>query len=168
MINLIYQHLNLFCTLNPLGIFKIFFYLIISLINIINDIKNRSVFSILLVILTIADLIFWIFTNHRIFLICLFGCIGTLIIFFIIFFISGQGIGLGDMFYFIFFASLYGYLFSIIAFLLSFWIAALILIIPYALKYINKTTKIPLIPFLFTGCSLSILIGYILKIFIIK
>ncbi len=82
----------------------------------------------------------------------------------LIFFISREGIGLGDMFFLAFFSSLYGYFFSIITFLLSFWFAFLIMIFPYLLKKIDKKTKIPFIPFLFIGSILAIIIGYIMSI----
>ncbi|HOV13005.1 MAG TPA: prepilin peptidase, partial [Spirochaetota bacterium] len=72
------------------------------------------------------------------------------IIFMIILFISKGGIGQGDMFYLCFFASMFGYIISFIAFLLSFWIATIILIIPYLLKKIDKKTKIPFLPFIFS------------------
>lgn len=69
------------------------------------------------------------------------------------------------MFYLGFFSVTFGYFFSVIAFILSFWIATVILIIPYITKKLDRQTKIPFIPFLFMGSILSISIGFIYKIF---
>ena len=121
-------------------------------------------YSLLLFFVSIASLVFWFFYNRNIFFICFFGYIGTIIIFLLIFIISREGIGLGAMFFVGFFASLYGYYFSVIAFLISFWFASLVLIIPYCLKKIDKKTKIPLIPFLFIGCFITIIIGFVVSI----
>jgi leader peptidase (prepilin peptidase) / N-methyltransferase len=74
-----------------------------------------------------------------------------------VFFLSKQGIGLGDMFYLAFFASLYGYALAVYAFILSFWIATAVLIIPYLKGKIDKKKKLPFSPFIFAGCIISVL-----------
>lgn len=115
------------------------------------------------IITSIVVLIFLLFYNLNMFLNCIIGCAGVGAVFLIIFFISKGGIGLGDMFYLIFFSSLFGYVFAAMAFLLSFWSAALVIIIPLFLKRINKQTKIPMMPFLFVGCVFALLVGYLFK-----
>jgi len=70
------------------------------------------------------------------------------------------------MFYIGFFASLYGAIFSVISFFISFWIASLVLIVPFLFKKINIDTKIPLIPFLFSGCMITIISSYLIFSFI--
>ncbi len=161
--NLLKNNVNVFFKDYYLNFFRLFFFLIISIINIIYDLKRKKVFSILLIISSCLSLSFLLFYDCRIFINCFAGCIVIIIVFLLIFFISKEGIGLGDMFYLAFFSSLYGYFFSFISFLLSFWIAALVLIIPYLIKKIDKKTKIPFVPFLFMGCVFSIIIGFVLS-----
>ena len=141
--------------------------MIISILNILLDIRYKKVFSSMLIFSTLLSLVFDFFYNKTIFINCIIGCFFIITIFLVIYFISKGGIGLGDMLYLVFFSSLYGYFFSIMAFLLSFWSAAVILLIPYLLKKIDKKTRIPLVPFLFFGCTVSILIGFIVKYYLI-
>lgn len=136
-----------------------------SIINIISDIKFKKVYSINLIITSMLGLTSWYLYNKILLINCLIGYFLISMIFLIIFFISRQGIGLGDLFYLAFFASLYGYFFSILAFLFSFWIATLILIIPYFLKRINLKTKISFVPFMFTGCLIALCIGMMTKFY---
>ena len=161
IIDIFKKNAEIFFRLNFVTLVALLFFLVVSILNIINDLKNKKVFSIFLFFSSLAFLAFWGFYDINIFWVCLIGYVGVIVVFLCIFFISKEGIGLGDMLYLGFFASLYGYFFSIIAFFLSFWIATAILIIPFFLKKIDKKTKIPFIPFLFIGCFITILTGFI-------
>lgn len=111
--------------------------------------------------LSALSIILIAFYDINIFINCLAGYIIIGLLFTAIYFISKEGIGLGDMFYMGFFASIYGVFFSVISFFVSFWIASLVLIIPFLLKKIDSETKIPIIPFLFSGCLITISLSYL-------
>jgi|GEM_PF-4697873 len=118
----------------------------------------------MILILSLLCLFIYVFIDIKIFINCLIGFIGVYFVFLLIFFISKGGIGLGDMFYLGLFASCFGYLFTITAFVLSFWIATIVLIFPFIIGRIDKKTKIPFIPFLFIGCFISICTGIIINL----
>lgn len=142
---------------------KIILFLIISIINIIRDILFRKVYSKLLFIFLLFFIVITIIFDKDSILSVILGVLSTTTIFLLIYFLSKGGIGFGDMFYIAFFSSGFGIVFGIIALILSFWIACLFVIVLLILKKINKSTKIPLIPFLFLGCLCSLCFGFIIQ-----
>lgn len=157
---LIKQNKQLFLTFNYILLVKIALFITVSIPNIITDIKSKSVSSMLFIILTVLSLLYQLIFSKDTFFHSLIGVILIVTTFLIILLVSKGGLGLGDMFYLGFFASMFGFIISLVAFLLSFWIATLILIIPYLTKKIGSKTKIPLLPFIFAGCICGIVILY--------
>ena len=155
---LISQNKRLFLNLDVIFIVKAVLFGITSIVNIIKDLKERTVTSSIFIILTIFSLLCQLFFIRNTFFLSFIAVLLILIIFSIIFILSKGGIGFGDMFYLGFFASMFGYFITIFAFLFSFWIATIVLIIPYLLRKIDKKTKIPFIPFIFAGCTGAILL----------
>jgi leader peptidase (prepilin peptidase)/N-methyltransferase len=130
------------------------------------DIGKREIPSILLIILSAIALIVEFFLNKTAFFYCLYGIIFSAAIFFAIYLISKRGIGFGDMFYLIFYSALYGVFFTVNAFLYSFWLGALVLMIPLLLKKIDRKTRIPFVPFLFSGGFIALAASLLIKLII--
>ncbi len=162
IIEIIKQNAAIIPGFGTVNFLRITFFLAVSIFVVIEDIRHKKVTSVVLIASTAASLIFWLFINRLFMLYCLVGISGTICVFLLIYFLSGRGIGLGDMFYLCFFAGLFGHIFVIIAFLAGFWTGFIVLIVPYLLKIIDNKTKIPFIPFLFFGCSISIVLYFIL------
>lgn len=158
----------------PLSIFlcKLSLFIIISLINIIKDIKEREVYPALLIPAAILALVSNIFISRQLFLSALIGTAVIVTLFLMIYFISAlllkkrgieEGIGLGDMLYLALYAALFGHVAAIAAFLFSFWLATLILILPYLLGKIKGDKELPFVPFIFAGSLLNLLLAYLLR-----
>jgi leader peptidase (prepilin peptidase) / N-methyltransferase len=144
-------------------IIRMIIFVLISICCVISDIKKGELPSIILIILSVVLLIFELFVDRNVFFNILTGAVMSSVLFGIIIFFSKGGIGLGDMFYQIFFASLFGCFFAAAGFLFSFWIATLVLIIPFLLKKIDAKKRIPFIPFMFAGFVSVILAGLVIK-----
>lgn len=154
----------LFFNINSLFYIKLSIFLLFSFYFIISDLRKYEVNSRLLILLTIIVLIFYMALNKKVFLYSLLGLGVLYFLFLLIYFLSRGGIGLGDMFYMGFFSTLFGFIFSILALILSFWLATIILIIPLIQKKVNSKTRIPMIPFLFLGNASTVIIAFILML----
>ncbi len=165
MIDLILKkEVMLFFNINLLFFIKSFVFLLFSFYFIISDLKKYEVNSRLLILLTIIVLIFNIALNKKIFFYSILGLCVVYSLFLLIYFLSRGGIGSGDMFYMGYFSTLFGFIFSIFALILSFWLATIILIIPFIQKKVNSKTRIPMIPFLFLGNVLTVIIAFIIML----
>jgi len=143
---------------------KIIIFISISIPNIISDIKNKEVNSLLLAIISSILTIISFFYNIKAFYYLLIGFFLIFIIFMFIYFVSSGGIGLGDMFYLFFINSIVGIFFTTIIFILTFWIATLILIPFLITRKLDKKSKIPLIPFFFIGFWVVWLIALVIDV----
>lgn len=164
--NLFLKNCNNFLTINLFFGIRAVFFLIISLINIICDIKHKKVYPLILIIFSAIFIISWVFIKPELILNIISAVLFSFFIYILIYLLSQGRTGLGDMLYLVFYASLFGAFFTVTAFLFSYWIASIILIAPLILKKINMKSRIPFIPFLFTGGLLSISYGIIWIIFI--
>lgn len=68
-----------------------------------------------------------------------------------------KGIGLGDLFFFVFAAALFGHIIGILAFLFTFWSATLVMLPLYAAKKVTLKSRIPLVPFITAGTLLALI-----------
>ena len=159
--NLIEFHEIIFISPDIFTLIRIVFFITVSLYSMITDVKKKEVNGIVLLVLTIVFCISWLFIDLRAFIYSLSGAAGIACIFLFISFVSQGGIGLGDMLYLTFYSSLFGVIFTLFSFLFSFWIATLVLIIPYKMNKLDKNTRIPFVPFLFTGSVMSLLLIFI-------
>lgn len=151
------NNIETFLSLNFFFYLRMTFFLIISVINIITDIRQKKVFPFLLIIFSVLFVISWFFIKPPAVINVLIGIFIIIIIYLSIYFLTKGKTGLGDMIYFVFFSSMFGCFFSLIAFVLSYWIASAVLIIPLLLKKINMKSRIPFIPFLFSGCAIVLI-----------
>lgn len=158
----------------PLSIFwvKLTIFIIISIINTVKDIKEREVYPALLIPAALLALLANFFIDKKLFFSALAGTVVIVALFLTIYFISAlllkkrgieDGIGLGDMLYLAFYAALFGHIAAIAAFLFSFWLATLTLILPYLLGKIERDYPVPFVPFIFAGSLLNLLLAYLLK-----
>lgn len=159
---------------SPLPIFlvKLTIFIIISIINTIKDIKEREVYPILLIPATVIALGANFFIDFRLALSALIGVAVIVGLFLAIYFISAwrlkkrgleEGIGLGDMLYLSLYAALFGHIPALAAFLFSFWLGTLTLIVPYLMGKVDRDSQIPFVPFIFAGSLLNILLIYLFR-----
>jgi hypothetical protein len=139
-------------------------FLFISVLNVLKDIKKKEVYPVLLIVFSVILLVFNVMIKPAVFLNILAGYMIFIIIFIILYIATKGNTGLGDLLYIIFFISGFGYFLGLTAFIISYWIATLVLFIPVILKKVNLKSEIPFIPFLFAGSLFSVCYGY----FIVK
>lgn len=158
LIEIIKENLTFYTNFSLANIFFLATFVIISFFTVVNDIKKHEVNPIILICSSVIMLVINFFLDKQIFILSLFSSISFSMIFLTIYFISKEGIGLGDMLYFAFYSSIYGPLFSVITFFLSFWLATIILLPFLISKKVNKKTKIAFTPFIFISGLISILL----------
>ncbi|MCG8571100.1 MAG: hypothetical protein MJB14_13280 [Spirochaetes bacterium] len=103
----------------------------------------------------------WLYFDVTAFISCAIGSLFIILVFFLILLWKKNSIGWGDGVFFIFIASLFGGFFLILTFLLSFWLASLILVFFLSIKKISTKTKIPFVPFIVLGTMVTLFIGFI-------
>ena len=157
MIELIRQQEAVFLQHNLFLYIRLAVFILFSCYSVYTDARKQEIPALPWIIIAAAATVSWIFIDLQALVYSLAGIAGLVAIFLLIYYLSGKkGIGLGDMVYLAAFSAMFGYLFSIFAFLFSFWSAALILALPLLLKKIDRQTRVPFVPFLFLGCLLSL------------
>jgi len=151
---------NIFFTYDLVFYFKIVSFLIISVFNVISDLKSHRVYSKIMIVMSAIWVVISFFSGLYVMFSVISGVIMMIFVFSLIIYFSKGGMGLGDMFYLVLFASMFGLFYSTLAFLFSFWSATLLIIVPYMSGKIDKKIKLPFGPFIFIGCVGALVVGW--------
>ena len=145
---------------SSLFLVKVLIFVFIGLVESYNDTIKMEVHAYFLIAVSVLIVIFNFFIDRYIFYVTFFGILAVVVLYLIIYIVSSGGVGLGDMVFCSFVASIFGIAGGMSVLFLSNWLAAIALLPVYLRKKVSNRTKIPMIPFQYVSGLFIIILMY--------